>query len=140
MKNASSRKKKNNQAVRPGIWERQNRLTRFSVIFFVIGSIIFGAYRYHLSRTVDGSAPKISVGEEEISVSIQDPEEALLEGITARDRKDGDVTDSLLVESLSPFVSKNTRLVSYAAFDSDDHVSHASRKLVFRPGTAWTEI
>ena len=136
MKNTSSRKKKKTQAMRPGIWERQNRLTRFSIIFFVIGSLIFGAYRYHLSRTVDGSAPKISVGEEEISVSIKDPEEVLLEGITARDRKDGDVTESLLVESLSPFISKNTRLVSYAAFDSDDHVSHASRKLVYTDYTS----
>jgi hypothetical protein len=136
MKNASSRKKKKNKAMRPGIWERQNRLTRFSVLFFIIGSIIFGAYRYHLSRTVDGSAPEIAIGEEEISVSVQDPEEALLEGITARDRKDGDVTESLLVESLSPFVSKNTRLVSYAAFDSDNHVSHASRKLIYTDYTS----
>lgn len=131
MKNSSSRKKKRAGAPRPGIWERQNRLTKFSLIFFIVGTLIFGLYWNNISRTEDSSIPEISIESEEIHVSVRDPEEILLEGVTARDRKDGDVTDSLLVESLSPFVSRNTRLIRYAAFDSDNHVSHASRKLIY---------
>ena len=131
MSGSKNRKKKKQRAARPGIWERQNRLTRFSVILFVIGAVIFGLYRYHASRTVDGSAPEIQMESEKIKVSVGDPEAALLEGVTAFDKKDGDVTESLLVESLSPFISKKSRIVNYAAFDSDNHVSHASRKVTY---------
>lgn len=128
-------KKKSKSAGRPGLWERQTRLSRFSIILFLLSVVIFGAYSYNRSTTVDGSAPVITIDNPQIEVSIHDPEEKLLEGITAEDRKDGDVSDSILVESLSSFVSQNTRLVNYAAFDSDNHVSHASRKIVYRDYT-----
>lgn len=134
--NNSMEKKGKKQPSRPGFWERQTRLGRLSIIIFLISSVIFGLYKYHVSRTVDGSAPEITIDISEIQVSVQDPEEVLLEGVTAKDRKDGNVTDGVLVESISPFVSKNVRIVNYAAFDSDNHVSHGSRKLIY---TDYTE-
>lgn len=136
MSNSKGRKKKNNRSSRPGFWERQTRLGRFSIILFIAGAAVFGFFRYHLATTIDGSSPMISIDQQQIEVSIHDPEEKLLEGITVADQKDGDVSDSLLVESLTSFVSKNTRLVHFAAFDSDNHVSHGSRKIVY---TDYTE-
>ena len=52
-------------------------------------------------------------------------------GITAYDEKDGDITDSLVIESVYDFLEKGRRLVSYAAFDRDGHVAKASRQLIY---------
>ena len=41
------------------------------------------------------------------------------------------MTGSILVEKLSDLYDGNRRLVTYAAFDSDDNVSKASREIVY---------
>lgn len=79
----------------------------------------------------DSSGPVISGGGDRIEVSIHDGDDVLLEGITAMDQKDGDVTKSLMVEKLSPFY-KNTRIVTIAAFDSDNHISKVEREVVYK--------
>ena len=55
----------------------------------------------------------------------------MLKGLTATDATDGDVTSSVIVESISPFTGTGRRIVNYAAFDSDNHVTHARRELVY---------
>lgn len=79
----------------------------------------------------DSSGPVISGGGDCIEVSIFDKEEVFLQGVTAEDRKDGDVTDSLIVEKFSDFYEGNKRLVTLAAFDSDDHISKVQREVVY---------
>ena len=66
-----------------------------------------------------------------LEISVQDGEEALLQGVTAKDDKDGDVTGSILVEKLSGFDGENRREVTYAAFDSDGNVTKATREIVY---------
>lgn len=101
----------------------------FAVLLFSIAA--FGAFQWKKIKNRDTLGPVISMSEEQIYVSVKDKETALLQGMTALDAKDGDVTDSLAVESISGFVEENKRYVSYAAFDSDNHVTKASRKLVY---------
>lgn len=52
---------------------------------------------------------------------------ALLAGVTATDAEDGDVTASLLVEGISGRNDDGTVQVTYAAFDSNHHVTKATR-------------
>ena len=66
-----------------------------------------------------------------IEVSVKDDKSELLKGLTAVDASDGDVSDSIIVEDISPFTGTGHRLVTYAAFDSDNHVTHEKRELVY---------
>lgn len=75
--------------------------------------------------------PVIFYPEGVLEISVQDGEEALLQGVTAKDDKDGDVTGSILVEKLSGFDGENRREVTYAAFDSDGNVTKATREIVY---------
>lgn len=96
----------------------------FSVTVFVISF-------WQQTEFQDNEGPVIQMDSDRIEVSIHDPEEVLLEGVTAEDARDGDVTGSLVVESLSEFMDSKERIVNYAAFDSNNHVTKAFRRLVY---------
>ena len=99
--------------------------------FVVLMLLLFVGYRIFELIKTDSSGPVISGGEEAITISISDGEDVLLAGLRAYDQKDGDVTDSLIVEKLSNFYSDGTRIVTYAAFDSDNHISKMERKISY---------
>lgn len=106
-------------------------LNKIGILMFMMVSVLFIMFFHRQSQGVDSSGPKMSIEQEVLKVSVGDPEENLLEGITAKDQKDGDVTDSVVLESLSSFISGSTRLATYAAFDSDQHVVRGSRRITY---------
>ena len=106
------------------------RFRKIWLFFVALMLLMFGAYRGMQMLKTDSSGPVISSGNDKITVSIHDGEDVLLKGITASDKKDGDVTSSLLVESISNFY-EGTRTVTYAAFDSDNHISKVQRELTY---------
>ena len=106
------------------------KLTVASLIFCAISMVCYYGYDYMSRQMTDQTYPVIEMEEEELVISIEDGAEALLEGVTAYDEKDGDVTDSLIVESVSRFVN-GKRTVTYVAFDRDNHVSKATRDISY---------
>lgn len=111
------------------------RFRQIWLVFVAAMLVIFIAYRGMQLIKEDSSGPVISGGNDKIEVSIHDGDEVLLQGITANDKKDGDVTGSLLVESISNFYD-DTRTVTYAAFDSDNHISKVQREIVYTDYTS----
>ena len=105
-------------------------------MLFIIMTVFFVGYRFMERYEDDPSGPVISVGEELISVGIHDGEEVLLAGVTAQDKKDGDVTDSLIVENISQFFGDDLRTVTYAAFDEDGHISKATKEIRYTDYTS----
>ena len=75
----------------------------------------------------DRKAPEIFFSEEN-QVTYQEgmDEELLLQGVTAMDEKDGDVSESLLVEKVTGINGKEV-IVTYVARDGADNVGKASR-------------
>ena len=57
---------------------------------------------------------------------------SLLEGVTATDEKDGDVTDSLMIENIFPNDDHTSASVVYAAKDSHNNVSKATRRVNYK--------
>lgn len=106
-------------------------LNKIGIFMFITASVLFSMFTHRRSQGVDSSGPKMSIEQEALEVSVNDSEKKLLEGITATDKKDGDVTDSVVLESLSTFISGSTRLATYAAFDSDQHVVRGSRRITY---------
>ena len=77
----------------------------------------------------DTQKPEITVSEELPVVSIPLSDDALLQGISAWDNIDGDVTDSLVVESMFLVGENDTLSVTYAAFDRSGNVAKANRNV-----------
>ena len=112
------------------------RLRTISMVLFLASVIVFGVYWYRERIAKDQTGPLFHIDSEVLTVSVKDGDEALLQGITATDVGDGDVSDSIIVEAISPFTGTGHRIVKYAAFDSDNHVTHARRELVYSDYTA----
>lgn len=75
--------------------------------------------------------PVIQFAQNTISASVDANEAELLRGVTATDPEDGDVTSSLIVEGFSNIAKGNAVKVTYAAFDSQNHVTKAQRTVIF---------
>ena len=107
------------------------RLKLISISLFVISLLLLGVHAFKANVVDDKTGPVFHFDNEMIEVSVKEDETSLLKGMTATDAKDGDVTDSIIVESISPFTGTGRRIVNYAAFDSDYHVTHAKRELQY---------
>ena len=107
------------------------KLRTLSITLFIASLILFGINFYWKSIYEDKVGPVFHMDDNIVQVSVKDDEKALLKGLTAIDASDGDVTDSVIVESISPFTGTGHRIVNYAAFDSDNHVTHAKRELAY---------
>lgn len=86
-----------------------------------------------LYMNLDRTAPEISFPDEENRPVYREgmSEEELLEGISAVDDVDGDVTDSILIEKISAMADGSV-IVTYVALDSSNNVAKESRIYVKR--------
>ena len=90
---------------------------------------LFGAYLVMTRNFKDTTPPVISVDEQLLEISVEDEKDALMTGITATDNRDGDVTASLIVESVYGITEDNITTVTYAAFDRAGNVSKIQRQV-----------
>ena len=104
----------------------------FSILMIVLTVLSvegLGVYRYLSKQKTSGEAPVITFDSNLLEVTTGATEAELMQGVTATDAEDGDVTDSLLIETSTHFISDTTIEVTYAAFDSQGHVSKATRSV-----------
>ena len=99
------------------------------VIVLTAAMALFGAYLVLIQNLKDTKPPVITVAEELLEISVEDGNEILMTGITAMDDRDGDVTASLLVESIYGITEDHVTTVTYAAFDRAGNVSKIQRKV-----------
>ncbi len=109
-------------------------IKRISIILFAIITLLFLVFRLVEVLGRDDEAPAITVVGETLEVSVEDSEEKLLKGITATDNKDGDVTDSIVVEKISKFVN-GKRTVTYAVCDTSNNYGRATREITYKDYT-----
>ena len=103
------------------------------LLVLLIALCVAALYGYRtLDRMrTDTQPPEIVMDAQIPQISVADPKDALLQGITARDKKDGDVTSSLVVESIRLLDSTGHLMVKYAAFDSAGNVAKTQREAVY---------
>ena len=107
------------------------RLKRLSAALFIISLILLVFHVCKVRILDDRTGPEFHMDNRTVEVSVKDEQEALIKGLTATDAKDGDVSDSIIVESVGPFTGSGSRIVTYAAFDSDNHVTHTKREMIY---------
>ncbi len=115
-----------------------NRLVRrIIVVIFILSALAYGGVRFLAGQDVDTGGPEITMASDEVVVSAElEPEaftQAILKDVTAVDKKDGDVTASLIVERYTNFfdLENHKRQVTIDAFDNDGHVTKKTRTVVY---------
>ena len=98
-------------------------------VLFVVSTVLFTVFYIGEKMTTDHTIPVITVEGELIEVSFNATEEELLQGVTAYDEKDKDLTDRIIVESVSRFFEDGMCKVVYAVCDNDNNVANATRKI-----------
>lgn len=104
-------------------------LERVTVIVFVAVLAVFIGVKAYTRMAVDTTPPQISCGTDTIDISVSDPESVLLQGVTARDDRDGDLTGSILIKGVTNLLSGNTARVSYVVFDSANNMATCQRTI-----------
>ena len=107
-----------------------------TVIIFVITTILFCLFYMKEQNSKDNTFPTIEIASKTLDISIQDAQAHLMDGVTAYDGKDGDLTSKVIIESISKFSKDRTCVVTYAVVDSDKHVVKNSRTIRYTDYTA----
>jgi hypothetical protein len=111
--------------------EEEMKRTKFVCVAFLLVALVLFLFTQVKEQAADHTGPVITMESESVSVSVNDGTDAVLTGVTAQDNRDGDVTDSLLVESLGTFTAENTRLATLAAVDAAGNVTKVTRQVVY---------
>lgn len=103
---------------------------RLLTMALLAGCIVMGAAAFLLNAGQDRKAPRITIEDEEISYAEGDKYDVLLEGVSAKDNRDGDVTDEIFVEKIVP-VNEGYAEVYYGVTDSNNNVATAHRTVSY---------
>lgn len=101
-------------------------------ILMLLACCVLGGTLFMLRSTQDRVAPEISFPAGEANYETDMDDETLLKGVTAMDEKDGDVSDTLVVENVFYDQKNGLACVMYAAKDSQNNVAKAERQMTLR--------
>jgi hypothetical protein len=99
----------------------------FLLVIMAVCVAALMAYKAYDRTATDNHPPQIQIEDGELEVSVRDGRDAMLQGVTATDNRDGDVTDSLVVESVGSITDNGRVTVTYAAFDKSGNVAQKRR-------------
>ncbi len=88
------------------------------------------SYRWMVDLSIDSTPPVITASEE-LVLSILDGQDSLMQGITATDDRDGDVTGTMVIQSIQLLNDEGLVQVTYAAFDKSGNVAKLQRQVQY---------
>ena len=100
-------------------------------IVFVLTTILFGAYYCYDRLNNDHVAPEIHCSVPVLQVNVSASDRALCAGLTATDNRDGDITDRIIVRSVTNLYGSNSANVNYVVFDSSSNYCVFSRRIEY---------
>ena len=106
-------------------------LKRYVILPVALCFLLTAVYSIVFVFMDDRKRPEITMDSDVLSVSVHAGQKALLQGVTATDNKDGDVTSGILVEGISKMTENKTAVITYVAYDDSGNASKASRTIEF---------
>lgn len=103
----------------------------FSVVLLVLAAALFAAAEAQAYLGRDDTLPEITAESDTLEVPCDYTEEQLLEGVSASDERDGDLTDQVLVGEFSRFIEPGVCDLSYVVFDASEHMATLTRRVRF---------
>ena len=102
------------------------------IALFVVSVVIFGVSKVSEIFSGESSKPVINSTSDRITVGCDYTEKEILQGLTAEDRQDGDLTDEIILGNLSRFIEKGKSKATYVVFDSSNQPATYVREVVFK--------
>ena len=112
------------------------RLRAAVVLLFIVSVIAFAAYQVLSRLAQDNRPPEITCDSDTLSISVESEDSELLKGVKAEDNRDGDLTDSVRVSSMSNFTEPGKRTITYAVFDKANNAATMERTLEYTDYTS----
>ena len=106
------------------------RYLQIITIVILVFSLVFAGWannRYYSNLNMD--CPEITNSVETLNISVNDPYEAIFQGLQAKDAKDGDLTAKIMVASVSHFLEPGTVNVKYVVFNSHNNSATLTRRV-----------
>ena len=100
-----------------------------TVILFAVSLLFAGWANHRYYSELNTDYPLITNTIEYLELSVQDPPEAVFEGLSASDATDGDLTDRIMVASVSHFLEPATVRVKYVVFDNHNNSATLTRRV-----------
>lgn len=107
------------------------RIAKRITIFLFLCSVLLWIFGKEQVKKKDIVPPIISFDSEEIHVEAKSGEQELKQGLQAWDDVDGDLTNEIIVGTISPFSEKGVCKVEYIVFDSSNNVGRCERIVHF---------
>lgn len=104
------------------------RLYKILIIILFIAVVAFAIY-VNVTKTEDFNAPVLKCDKQVLSLSVKDDPQSLIKYVVAQDAKDGNISDKILVESISSFTKGNTAQATFAVCDSDNNVTKLKKTI-----------
>ena len=103
--------------------------TKTYTVLLILLAAGLGALSFMALKGKDSAAPEITIPDTQITYWEEIPEKALLKGVTAKDDKDGDVSDRIFVDRVIKTPDGKTAIVTYAVMDKAHNVAKENRSL-----------
>lgn len=105
-----------------------------AIIVFIAGTALFIFKWASFKGSLDTVPPEIHMNSKMITVDVDATDRELIKDVQATDKKDGDVTAGLVIESISKFTDTKKHIcnITYAVEDSDHNVTKATRRLRYK--------
>lgn len=103
-------------------------------ILCLITLIGWGMYLYMGYKNQDVEPPVLQAKTDTLTVSITSDESEFLKDVTAKDNRDGDISDRVLIEKIEKKEGGkvNEFLVTYIAFDQASNVGYLTREVSYK--------
>lgn len=119
-----------------------NNKVRNGIIFLVIVALYGGFLLYDTHKPQTGSSPVIKVPKGTLVLNTGMDQtatnQAILKGIKATDKEDGNITKKVFVQGMSTFGEDDVRVVTLGVFDKDDNYTKTKRKIKYTNYIKWT--
>lgn len=100
-----------------------------TILVFVVSLLFAGWVNYRYYSQLNTDYPCITSDVEELQIGTQDPPEAMFAGLHATDATDGDLTDRIMVASVSHFLEPGVVRVKYVVFDQHNNSGTLTRRV-----------
>ncbi len=113
-------------------------IRRICIVIFALSVAAYGGVTVYQAFTEDSTGPSVTMDSNEITVSVADDDTAILEGVTVQDADGSYISSNLVVETKGNFITPGVRDVTIAAFDYNDNVTKATRRVAYSDYTSPT--
>ena len=115
-----------------------------TIFLFILSLALYLGISFRYNVTLDRVSPQIQCNSEVLEISVKADDSALLAGVTAKDDRDGDLTDQIMVQGISRLLTDDTVRITYVVMDSSDNIASCTRSLRYtdyeRPQFVLTDI